>query len=697
MSAAACPHCGLPVRSTSEGAAAFCCLGCRLAYELARPVEGEGPGGTLLLRLGAGIFLAMNISVFSWFAYSQEIFGEAARAGEAYGPLAGLFAWLALFLTTLVLVLLGMPLLEDALASLTHGRADARILIVLGVFSAWALSAYNTVRGSGSLYFDTAALVLVIVTLGAYLEAGAKARAAGAGSQLLADLPARVRVDRGAGPEEVAAEAIERGDLLEVRPGETVPADGQVEEGAGHVDESSLTGEAWPRPVAPGAQLLAGSLNLEGRLWMRVAEAGRATVLAQMEHYLLLARELKPPVQRLADRVATLFVPGVMALALGVLVVRVLAGVPEDGLLRALAVLLISCPCALGLAAPLASWCALRLLAERGVLVESAAVLERAASLDRLFLDKTGTLTEPVPALESLSPGGRKALALAAGLGTADGHPMARALVVAAREHGVVPAVAESVHTVPGLGIEGTVGGRRLRLGGARWARQLGVEVAEPPAGSALLFLLEDGQVVGRFPLRERLRPGTEKAVRELAQLGVTLEILSGDRPAAVERISEGLDLPGSGGLLPVQKVERLEAARARGEVVAMVGDGLNDGPVLAAADLGVAVGSASELARRSGNVRLLGDSIERLASLVSVARRTRRVIRANLLFAFAFNGIGLYLAATGRLTPVFAALAMALSSLLVVRISTTAAEGPGTEGASTVPSQPIDLLEATP
>ncbi|RMH22094.1 MAG: cadmium-translocating P-type ATPase [Acidobacteria bacterium] len=676
-----CRHCALPVPA-GRLRDPFCCFGCRLAFELARPAAaGDAPPSTLLLRLGLGIFLALNVMVASWPFYAREIFGDGARPEGAYAAFYGLFAHLAFFLTTLVLVLLGVPLLRDALrpllapgpaaGRLAGGRLNAQLLIVIGVFSAYVLSAVHTWRGAGSLYYDTAAMVLVIVTLGSYLEAGARRRAASSARHLLAELPAAVTVARDGAFVRRPVTAVRPGDLLRLRPGQTVPVDGRVEEGESLVDEAGLTGEATPRAAAPGDRLLAGTTAVDGQLLLRAERTGDDTVLALVERSLAAARARQPPIQRLADRAAAIFVPAVVLLAVVLAAVKTAAGDLEGGVLRALAVLLISCPCALGLAAPLASWHALRRAARLGILIDGPETLERAAAVDRLWLDKTGTLSEPRPALAAVATAPavrrRRALAWAAGLESASDHPIARAVLAEARRAGLETPLPEAARTVPGLGIEGRFDGRLLRLGSARWVERLGVEGLGGSAGDGGdVFLFDRRRVLARFAVEERLRPQAAAAIAELQRMGIEVAVLSGDRQAAVDRLAARLGIAGEGDLLPDDKVRRLAAARSGGGRLAMAGDGINDAPVLAAADVGIALGSASDLARRSGNVRLLSDRLDRLPLLFALARDARRRIRANLLWAFAFNSGGIALAAAGRLTPVVAALLMVLSSLLV-------------------------------
>ena len=717
---ASCHHCGLPVpvgRRANGTSPGFCCFGCRFAHELAGPAsalaagDAPRPAGTLLLRLGLGIFLALNIMVASWLSYSREIYGAQAQAQGADAVLPAVFSYLALFLCTLLVAMLGLPLLSDA-----AGRINAQTLIVLGVFAAYLLSAVHTFRGEGSLYYDTAAVVLVIVTLGSYLEAGAKQRAATAASRLLASLPSSVRVRRGVTTYEVLAEEVRSGDLVQVRPGETLPVDGVVAEGGSRIDEASLTGESRPRSVEPGDPVLAGALSLDGQLWLRAEQVGGDTVLAQMERSLEAARAQRPEVQRLADRIAAVFVPTVVVVALTVLVVRAWQGEVAKGLLDGLAVLLISCPCALGLAAPLACWHGLRRAAQRGILIDGAPTLEQAAAIERLYFDKTGTLTRPEPALDRVAVASgttpRQALAWAAGLESASTHPIARCLLRLAGSRdanpwaplgGGEPPLPRQAATVAGLGVEGNFGEGTLRLGSRRWVERCGFQeqavVREAPADLSSVYLIGDTRVLARFDLAEELRPGAARAVAELQGMGIEVRVLSGDRAEPTRRVAEQLGLAAEGELLPEDKVRHLTAARASGARLAMVGDGINDAPVLAAADVGIALGSASDLARRSGNVRLLSDRLQRVPELLRIARDVRRRIRANLIWAFAFNSVGVALAAAGWLTPVFAAIAMVLSSLTVVRISSRAGrlgeEEPEGAGESTAVVRPPVLASS--
>ncbi len=723
-----CQHCGLPVPGARHGGAGpwFCCFGCRFAHRLATPSsdprDSSSPASTHVLRLGLGIFLALNIMVASWLSYSQEIFGDGALAQGVDAVLPSLFSYLALFLCTLLVAILGVPLFSDALfrdsriadtgladtglddtakpqqsnrhrvgvVQAVFYRINAQTLIVIGVLAAYLLSVLHTLRGDGSLYYDTAAMVLVIVTLGSYLEAGAKRRAATAAGRLLAILPGKVRVQRNGTIHQLPPHQVRPGDLVQVRPGDTLPVDGMVDEGRSRIDESSLTGESAARTVESGEIVLAGTVALDGQLWLRAQQVGDDTVLALMERSLIEARGQRPPSQRLADRIAAFFVPLVVVLALGALGVHASQGQTATGLLTALSVLLISCPCALGLAAPLACWHGLRRAAENGILIDSAATLERVAAIDHLVFDKTGTLTQPEPILDeiALAPSVtlHQALTWASGLESASTHPIARSLLELASSHGIVPPRPLGATAVPGRGVKGTLDGRLLRLGSLRWAKARGLaqdpRVRDEPSASGAVYLMadaptEDGLkteecVLARFELTEALRHDARRVVTELRELGVEVSILSGDQAAPTRRVAETLEVEATPELLPADKVSRLTAARRAGGCWAMVGDGINDAPVLAAADIGIAIGSASDLAARSGNIRLLSDRLDGVSTLLRIGRDTRRRIRSNLLWAFSFNSVGIGLALTGWLTPVFAAAAMVLSSLTVVRISSS-------------------------
>ncbi|MCC7409847.1 MAG: cadmium-translocating P-type ATPase [Phycisphaeraceae bacterium] len=699
----ACVHCGLPVpKARQTDSDSYCCFGCRMAHELSRAgaadesSEARKPGG-LFLRLAIGIFLTMNIMVFSYFFYSQELFptvnpssrdtsgGVADASSSHYHLLVGVLSYLQMFLATAVVALLGLPLLADTVDGLVSTfraqrrlRADANLLILTGVFAAYIFSILHTLQGSTKLYFDTASVILVLVTLGSYLDSGAKRRATEAARGLLQSIPDRAFVRRaGDEVEDIPADDVRPGDVVRVRPGETITVDGVVLSGQSHVQEAHLTGESRPRPVAPDDKVLAGSTALDGLLWITAHRAGPNRTIAQLHRLLEEARLHQPPIQRVADRIAAVFVPGVMVLALAVFAWHLVHQQPQHGLFDALSVLLISCPCALGLSAPLATWCAMAHAARRGILFQSGQILERAAGVTDIFYDKTGTLTTGQMRLTRIDVTAdqdeTRVLALAAAVESASTHPIALAISHEAKRRGLTIPLPTTSRVLPGAGVEATVEGTTYRLGGPRLLPDMKNESAEPA-----VFLVHDGAVLATFTLAEQLRPDARDAVAWHRRLRHRVEMLTGDQPRPARRVAEELNIPMATGLLPREKLDQLEARRGDGRRrVAMVGDGVNDAPALAAADVGVALAGGTDLAKQAGHILIVGDQLLRVPEAFAIARHAIIRIRLNLLWAFGYNIIGLTLASFGLLSPVFAASSMIVSSLLIITTSRKAGQIP--------------------
>ena len=727
-----CTHCGLVVPRSRRGGGSgpwFCCFGCRFAYGLAKPgggVSGKGETGggrvvagvgtgTLLLRTGLGVFLAMNTMVFSWAFYSREWYAQGAGRHDA---LAGLFAYLLMLMCTGLIVTLGLPLAVDAWGQLVDAQPDGEdgarrvpnkggwracwiwflrsmgrvrfginALVCVGVGAAYAISVVHTFRGQGSLYYDTAAMILVLVTLGCYLEAAAKRKAAGV-TRVVGDVPAgKARVRRDGRETEMHTDDLRVGDRVFVRAGDCVAADGVVEEGTSRVDEASLTGESRSRTVGSGESVLAGTTNLDGALWVKALRVGDNRVISRTRALLESARLKRLPIQRLADRVANVFVPSVMALALGVAGWHAVGGDVARGLLDALCVLLISCPCALGLAAPLGAWSALRRAAEHGVVIDSAATLERIAGIDRVFFDKTGTLTtgelRVVRTLTAEGVGPEETLRWAAALDATTVHPIAESLVREVKRIGGDLPEVEGARTVAGMGVSGRIRGKQIYLGSLAFAREHGLDVRRFRSGRGphtegieaasphmSVYLFDSDRVLACFEMEEHLREGAAAAIQELQRMGVAAEMLTGDQSDHASKLAEGLSIPFRACQLPEDKLSCVLDARGRGERVAMVGDGVNDGPVLGGADVGFVMSGGSGLAKRAGHVWLLSDRLERVPATISIARHCMKRVRLNLVWAFGYNMVGLALAVCGQLTPVVSALAMIASSLTIITSS---------------------------
>jgi Cu2+-exporting ATPase len=660
-----CAHCGLPLARVKvrAGEPVYCCGGCALAHQLTGGAEGHGQAAGLLMAVGIGAFLAMNVMMLSFVLYSGR--AEADRAaGESW------VRWALLLLATPALVLLGGPFLARGFRRLRDGLLDTDSLIVIGVTAAYLLSARSVLLGRGPLYLDTAMGILLFVTVGRYLEAASRARTTDALAALVSQMPEDALRLREGHEERVPLAALAPGDRIRVRPGERLPVDGVVLVGEASVSEAEITGESLPRPRGPRDPVSAGTLNLDGSLVVEVRRTGARTTLARVVRLVEEARAGRCPFAPLVDRLVRVFVPLVLGLALATLVYWTRSSGTGQGLMNALAVLLIACPCAIGIATPLASTAAAGRAAAAGVLVRHGETFERLARSRRIFLDKTGTLTGGVPALVEVRPAPgvteSELLSLAAGLEAHSEHPLAASVRDAAAARGIAPSSpVTDFRALPSRGVVGRHEGSDLRLGRADFVDQAPFL---SQAGASVVHLSRGGAWLGALVFRDRARPSAAEAVAELRSQGLAVEVLSGDQHEAVAAIVSGL--PGvlaSAQLLPEAKLDRVDQAIRRGEWPVMVGDGINDAPALSGAAVGVTLESGTDLAREVADVTILGGDLRRLPWLVDLSRRTLRTARFNLFWAFFYNAIGLALAVQGRLHPLFGAVAMVASSLLVV------------------------------
>jgi Cu+-exporting ATPase len=565
---------------------------------------------------------------------------------------------------------------------MTRGRFNVDSLIALGAIGAFGFSIVSTLRQSGPVYYETACMTLVLVTLGRYLEARARGRAAAALKGLLREEPRTVSLLREGILTEVPAAEVRPGDTVRVAAGSVVPVDGKILEGEGGVDESSLTGEPLPARRRKGDPLIAGTLSMDGAFLLRATATGEERMAARIGRLLEAARASRAPMELLADRIAALFLPISIAAALGSGIVWSVARDPATGWLNALAVLLIACPCALGLATPLAVWEAMGAAVRRGIVIRGGDALERLASVKSIFFDKTGTLTRGTPALAScrVAPGESedRALASAAALETVSDHPLARAIRETARDRCLPAGEVRAFRVHPGVGVEGEVAlpgetHRKVAVGGSEMLRRWGLaapvwaDAYAAAAGKAAAYLLDEHHVAALFLFEEAPRPEAERALRELEREGLDLEILTGDNAAAGEAMGRRLGIRVRSRLDPAGKLEAIRRGELKLGPSAMVGEGINDAPALAGAALSIAVGGSDGLAREASDITLLGENLKDIPWLVKLARRTVRTIRVNLFWAFAYNAVLIPLAMAGRLTPVLAALAMIGSSLFVV------------------------------
>jgi Cu+-exporting ATPase len=602
-------------------------------------------------------------------------------AGMAVGAHELLPGWLQLLLATPVQALVGWRFYRGSYAALRGGSANMDVLVALGTSAAFLWSAAQVAFGGhGGLYFEASVAVLGFVLLGNLLQARATAGASAAITALSALTPASAHRRVGGREEEVAVEALEPGDLVLVRPGERLPVDGQIVEGETEVDEQLVTGESRPVAKKTGDAVVAGSLNGAGFLVVSATAVGEDATPARIGRLVARAQLAKAPVQRLVDRVTAVFVPIVVALSVVTFFGWLIAGAGFGSSLgHAIAVLVIACPCALGLATPAALVAGAGAGAKAGILVRDIDALERAAKIDAVIFDKTGTLTAGRPALvatEALDGDGQKLLALAAAIERGSEHPLAKAVVEAAEGQGLRIHEAFNIRAHAGDGVSGDVEGAKVAVGGVRLLASLGVHTApvEPllarqaALARTAVAVSEGRRAKGVLAFADAPRPSAAQAVGRLRALGIEVVMLTGDSAEAAAPIARAVGISRvEAGQRPADKLAAIERLKAEGLRVAMVGDGVNDAPALAAADLGIAMGGGADVALESAGVALLRPDPALAGAAIELSRRTVKTIRQNLAWAFAYNLIGLPAAAFGFLSPAIAGAAMALSSASVV------------------------------
>jgi Cu+-exporting ATPase len=595
--------------------------------------------------------------------------------------------WVQFALALPVQFWLGRRFYRAGWAALRAGTGNMDLLVALGTSAAFLLSTWMLVAGGthgahAHLYFEASVTVILFVLLGKWLEARAR-RATGAAIRALLDLRPRTawRLDAAGAEAEVPAIALRPGERIVVRPGERIAADGAVESGEAGVDESALTGESRPVEKSPGAQVATGTIALDGRLVIQVTAVGTETVLARVAALVAAAQASRAPVQRLVDRVSAVFVPVVIGLALLTGLGWWLGGAGLDvAIMHAVTVLVVACPCALGLATPAAIMAGTGAAARAGILLRDAEAIERAGAITLVAFDKTGTLTEGRPALVAALPAAGQdragLLRLAGALQQGSEHPLARA-VLAEAGAGLPPVAA--FRALPGRGVEGQIEGRNLRLGSPRLLAESGLdpgplaEAASAAAaeGRSLAWLLEAAPqpgVLGLLAFEDQPKPGAARAIAALRAMGIRPAVLSGDGAAAVAALAGRLGITEvAAEVLPADKAARVATWQAAGARVAMVGDGVNDAPALAAADLGIAMGTGTDVAIQAAAITLLRGDPALVPAALEATRRTLAKIRQNLFWAFGYNLLGLPLAAFGLLTPALAGAAMALSSVSVL------------------------------
>jgi Cu+-exporting ATPase len=585
--------------------------------------------------------------------------------------------WWQLALATPMQFWIGARFYRAGWAALRAGTGNMDLLVAMGTSAAYLLSVWMLLAGHPHLFFEAASVVLLFVLLGKRLEARAK-REAGSAIRALLDLRPRTarRIEADGAEREVAAALLRVGDRVVVRPGERVPVDGEVVEGQAGLDESALTGESRPTERGPGDRVVTGAISLDGRLVLRATAVGADTTLARVAALVQAAQASRAPVQRLVDRVSAVFVPVVLGIAAATFAGWLIAGAAaEEAVLHAVAVLVIACPCALGLATPAAIMAGTGAAARAGILIRDMEAVERARAISLVAFDKTGTLTEGRPRLAALHEAEPGTLRLAAALQAGSEHPLARAVLAA--HGGAAPAA--DFRALPGRGVRGTVEGRALALGSGRMLAEMGLDPAalrdaaaqEAAEGRTLSWLAEEGdapRILALLAFEDAPRPTAKAAVDRLQSLRVCVAMISGDAKAAAEAMARRLGITEvAAEVLPADKAGRIAEWQAKGLAVAMVGDGVNDAPALARAQLGIAMGSGTDAAIEAASVTLLRSDPLLVPAALDIARRTHRKIRENLVWAFGYNVATIPMACFGYLSPILAGAAMALSSLSVL------------------------------
>ena len=673
------------------------CPICGMALEPATITADSGPNpelGDMSRRFWIALVLTAPV-------FALEMGGHLL--GHAFMIPGQISNWLQFALSTPVVLWAGWPFFQRGWASVVSRRLNMFTLIAMGVGVAWLYSVAGVLapglfppafRGEGGavpVYFEAAAVITVLVLLGQVLELRARERTSGAIKALLGLAPKTARRVREDGADEdVTLDLIGVGDRLRVRPGEKVPVDGEILEGRVSIDESLLTGESMPVTKAPGDKAIAGAVNMTGSFVMRAEKVGADTLLSRIVQMVAEAQRSRAPIQRMADKVSAWFVPAVIVAALAAAAVWGLVG-PEPrfayALVAAVSVLIIACPCALGLATPMSIMVGVGRGAQAGVLIKNAEALERFEKIDTLVFDKTGTLTEGRPAVTAIkaAPGQDETelLRLAASLERGSEHPLADAIVRAARDKGLALSEAEDFDSPIGKGVTGMVDGKRVVLGGTRLMIEEGVELGALATdaetmrleGATAIFATIDGKLAGVLGVADPIKASTPEAVRALKAEGVRLVMMTGDNRTTALAVARRLGIDEvEAEVLPEDKARVVQTLRGEGRVVAMAGDGVNDAPALAAAEVGVAMGAGSDVAIESAGVTLLKGDLQGLLRARRLSRAVMRNIRQNLIFAFAYNVAGIPIAA-GVLYPAFglllspavSAAAMALSSVSVI------------------------------
>ena len=673
-----CFQCGIPITGKPlqfeiDGEKKdFCCFGCYLIYKTTGLRGEEGTAVAFLGKFGFGFFLSMLVFMLSTYLYGAHLTPDDPQAKM----FTNFIKWIILFLATPVMALIGIPILRNAF---NNGKINIStdLLVAIGSFSAYFLSVYSVITDKPHIYFETATMILVLLTFGRYIETSSRAKASNFMRTLMNLTPDRAVVIRNGKEIQLRPEEIKVGDIVKITAGEKIPADGIVIEGKGYVDESLLTGETKPVFKTVGDELFTGTTNIDGVFKIQVNKPSSDWTLNRFIALMKEIRSSKAPINRITDTVAFYFLPLIITIATVSSAYWYVNEGFEKALIVFLSVLLISCPCAFSIGAPLALWVGLSEAMKEGIIIKGADVLEKLSSVKKIFFDKTGTITERNLSITDIYLD-KEDLKLVCCLENNSEHPIGKSIVShCKREDLNCDFDVKDIQIHFGYGIEGTVDNRKVYIGSKKFMDKLGLNLSDKYKnilknaeieGKIPVFVAIEGKIKGIILFGQKIKEEAPKAVEALRKLNISIAVLTGDTKYFAEVIRRKLKIEEVySELLPEDKVRIIEETKKKGITVGMVGDGINDAPALAKADIGIAMGCGTDLTRESANISLLSDDLRKVPLSIILAKKVKKVIYTNIFWAFIYNIIGIGLAVMGKLNPIFSAIAMILSSAFVI------------------------------
>lgn len=676
-----CDQCGIPYAKGGVGKNVegnrlhFCCYGCSFTHSIVGEEGESGTASLFLLRLGFSAFLSMNVMLFSWVFYADQWHGWGIEP-EAI-PYVGMFLFV---ISTPVILLVGYPFLRNGVKELLSRHLSMDSLIALGSLAAYGYSTHEVFTGGDDLYFDTATMIIVLVTFGRYIEATAKVKSTNAIRQLLDLVPDEVRVISNGNEHVFPAGDVPVGSIIRILPGEYIPLDGIIKKGETSVNEAILTGESIPHSKSGGDEVFAGTVNIDGSIQVRTTAECEETVHARIVRLMEEAQRTRSPLQKMVDNISAVFIPLIIFAALITFFVWLFLTSFNIALIYALAVLVVACPCALGIGSPIAAAVSIGRSAASGVLVKSAGAMERIGKTRIAVFDKTGTLTSGEFAVViAKSTGDRNRLiAAVASLEHDSLHPLSKSIVKYADTVTKERFETKNVVTVPGRGMKGEVKmngeWKELLVGNKVFLLQNGYSISgvldkeANVSDATIVFVGWDKRVNGIIGLRDVVHESAQPTIKILRAMNIRTILLSGDRKDIASKVGSELDIDEVyGELLPQDKIDFIRSLRKHTKGVIMIGDGINDAPSLAAADTGITLASATDIAKENADITILGPHLDKIPWLIYLSKKTRKIISWNLVWAFGYNSIAILFAAFGYLQPIVAAFIMIISSLLVI------------------------------